>query len=152
MPDCPGDAGQFVGQGDRRLVVADALFEGDDPVLQPAECLAELGELLGAIEHGACAVNEQHAYIAVPAFADASKMPAVARAVLFRREAQPAGQVAAIAEVPGATCGGRECSGGQEADAGDAEQLLHCFGVAGMLCEDAFNGQRTGFELSDLVQ
>lgn len=152
LPDGPGDAGQFIGQCDGGLVVAHALLQGDDPVLQPAEDLTEFGQLLGAIEYGAGAVDEQHAHVAVAPFADAAEMAPVTGAIFLRRKAQPAGQVAPITEVRGTAGGGGQSGGGQQADTGDAEQLLDRFGGSGMLCEHRFDGLRMRLQLSDLVQ
>jgi len=152
VPDGPSDTGQFVGQGDSGLVVADPAFERDGPLLQPGQGLTGFGELYGPVEHGAGAVNQQHAHVAIPALADAAEEAVVAGAVFPGCQSEPGGEMSAIMEVSGVAGCGIEGGGGQQADAGDGEQALDGIRLAGVLFEMGLDRGGAVLEFMDLVQ
>ena len=95
----PQASGGLVSEGDGRLVVADAFGQGQRPGAEAVERLLFLLRQLGTAQHGAGAVDEQHAQVDVAAFGHATETSDMAAGVFARGEAQRTGEVAA-----GLTC------------------------------------------------
>jgi hypothetical protein len=71
------------------------------------------------------AVNQEHAQIGVAPLADGAQMPAGARRVFARREAQVAGEVPRRGKALHIADGGDECGRRQQPDSGDCAQVVH---------------------------
>ena len=93
------NARQLVGQRAGRLVVVASPLHIQSPAAHALYLLARPLRHLGRSQHTACAVREQHAQVAIPLLGDAPQVAAAARAVLARRQAKPAGEVACVLEV-----------------------------------------------------
>ena len=96
------------------------------------------GQFSGA-QHGASAMGQQHAQVAIPLLRDSPQLAAVARGELLRCQPELAGKVPGILEVADTAAGGGNHRGGREqADAGNGQQ----FGTG-----RALPGQRSQFFL-----
>src|SRR4029450_12258604 len=112
------DSGQLVGERAGGSVVIGAELNGQSPLPQAIDGLAGTNRDAGGAQHGARAVSEQHAQIAVAAFGDASEVAGAARRMLFGREAEPGGEVPRIVKVADvARSRGNHGGGGGEAGA-----------------------------------
>jgi hypothetical protein len=114
FPDGPGDAGEFIGEGDGGFVVTAEAFEAKGPGLEGVRRLGTLGMQ----EDGACPVDEEHAEVGVAVFADAAESTDGAAGAFARGEAEEAGEVATGGESVWVADGGDECGGGEETDPG----------------------------------
>jgi hypothetical protein len=117
------DPGELVGNRASGLVVIGAALHGQSPAPQTVELPARRVRDAGRAQHGARAMREQHAQVAVAALGDAAQGARAARRELFWRQTEPAGEMLRILEVADLAAGGGDHRRGrQQADAGDREQ------------------------------
>jgi hypothetical protein len=89
FPDCPGNAGHFVGQGSSGFVMAASVLN----VKSPGTKTVMVRQFLSATEYGSSAVDEEHAQIAVSPFGDATNFSSRAAGMFPGREAEIRGEV-----------------------------------------------------------
>ena len=121
-PDSPGQASQFIGDSNRRFVVAAPVAEGHRPVMQTTERLRPGSLALGGDEHRARPMGAQAAEVAVPVFGDPTETPAMPTGVLARGEPQPTGKLASPSEGADMPHGPDQGRRGQEPNAGNLVQ------------------------------
>ena len=120
---CIADAGQLVGERTGCLVVIGAALDGERPLAQAVDGFPSAHGDGGGTHHGARAVSEEHAQVAIAPFGDASEMASGTRGMLLRRQAEPGGEVSSVAEVADGAGGCRHHRRrGQQADPGDRQQ------------------------------
>ena len=147
------DARELVGQGAGGLVVVAAGLDIERPAADAADVFAGTFGHLGCSQHTARTVGEQHAQIAVAFLGDAAQVPTAARAVLARRQAEPAGEVARVLEVGHITgSGGHQGGGGEQPDAGHGQQQRAGGAVTGHSGQLAFDLGNARFEQADLFE
>lgn len=117
----PDGTGVFVGQGYGRLVPGFRLLQRFGPAA------ARVGAPGRVAQFAACAVDEQRAQLNVAAFVDAPEPRFPAGGVLSRRESDPGGELAIVAEIVAVSDRGDDDRGGDRSDAaqdGDASCAL----------------------------
>src|SRR5436190_6243230 len=146
LPDGPDDAGQFVGEGHGRFVVAAERLELQSPGAQTVGGAT----LLGSPEDGACAVDEQHAEVDVAALADGAEAADEAAGALARRQPQVAGQVTAGGEALHVSDEGDQGGSGDEADARDGAQAGNDRDLVGERLELGLDDTDAVLDVADL--
>src|SRR5438552_1717838 len=117
-----------------------------------AQCCRRCGAggLLGVTEHGASAVDQEHAEIGVPALADGPQPAAQAARMLTGRQAEVAGEVAPRGEAMRMADEADQRGRGEETDAGDGAQSGDERRRDGERLELLLHGPYTALELADL--
>ncbi|MBV6425124.1 MAG: hypothetical protein NAOJABEB_02938 [Steroidobacteraceae bacterium] len=117
------DARELVGERTGGLVVIGAGLQGEGPLSQGVErSMSALADGGGA-QHGARAVGEEHAQVAITALAEASEVAGLSRGTFLGCEAEPGGEVTGVPEVTDrAARGGQHRGGGQQAHARHRQQ------------------------------
>ena len=96
---CIADAGELVGERANSFVAMGSRLHGERPGAQWIErSMAALRDG-GSLQHGACAMRQQHAQVPIAALADAPEMTRVAGRLFFGCEAEPGGEVSGVLEM-----------------------------------------------------
>jgi len=145
-PDGPGEAREFVGEGDGGFIMTAPAFELGRPVLQAAPAR----RLLGVTKNGASAVDPQHAELGITALADGSEAAARAARMLARGQAEIAREVARRGEAMRVADERDERRGGEETDPRNGAQLADERQRRGERGELLLEGADVRFECADL--
>ena len=146
-PHGPGDPSEFVGDGNRGLVVTPRAFPFEAPSSQP---IVRRG-VLGVPEDGSRAVDEEHSQVRVAALADGTEAADQPARVLAWGEPEVAGEVATGREPLDVADERDESGGGQEANARDGSELVDRWGLSGERVELEFGVANSPLELTDFV-
>ena len=114
----PGDARQFIGQCNDRLIPALTLPDATGPYRQ------RIVAFVGMQQQRSGAVDEGRAQFPVAVFADTEQTGFPARAVGSRHQPDPGGALSAVSELPGTAGSGDEGGAGQRTDAGYLLELF----------------------------
>src|SRR5215831_5168577 len=118
----PADAGVLVGDGDEALVIADAVAQSHDPVLEVRAlvgCFAQCG-----IQCGTRPLSEQGAQVRIAALSDLAEPILAAGAGLLGHQPDPGGHLPPGAEVAGIADACHYGTGGDWTDAIEVAQSL----------------------------
>src|SRR5215471_13081983 len=117
MQNAPGDAGELVGKRDGKLVIVQPAGRSLDPVLEAVKLPVFRPE-----QHDASGLHEQLSQIAVSASGYATQYRSSAGRGLFRHNAEPGAEVAALGEDITLADACHRRTGDDGADAGNAHQ------------------------------
>ena len=151
-PDRPDQASQFIGDRNRRFVVAAPVAEGHRPsdAKRLSGCALDRWRWAETSTARAPWVS-QAAEVAVPVFGDPTETPAMPTGVLAWGEPQPTGKLASPSEGADMPHGPDQGRRGQEPNAGDLAQAPYDRVGVGQGPQVALECRDAGFDGADLV-
>jgi hypothetical protein len=120
----------LVGDGDESFVVADAVAELDDPVLQVRALLGHTQQC--TLQGGASALGKQAPQVSIASLGDDAEVLLAAGTGLLGDQADPSSHLPTVTEVAGVADRADEGAGGDRSDAINGAQALCTLVVLGM--------------------